>query len=260
MSQTDPNRYAQLSTEQLEDTLKQPGLPATEQQFVQEELTKRYMADLLKGTKAAPPRPEVIPATQAPVRGPRGRGNVWGVPLIIIVAVVLVFILLRNIQLPSSPERTSPPTSSSSETSSPPPTSSSTRSSPPTSAVQPTQVTPSGTFPGFSGKAGLDWWTPLIHYTGIAQFSGQTGEITVKFFSPADGADVFVLQDLKLQYSDGVWEYVGSNPRDASTGQLASYSPDTFIVSPTSTGEWTIGETCDLLQAVCASVTITPLR
>jgi hypothetical protein len=127
MSQNDPNRYTKLSAAQLEDMLRQPRISETEQQLIQEELTKRYMADLLKGTKAEPqqpimnspeakpaqpkqpeakqpqpsqpepsltsqlPRQEVISAPQAPTRNQRGRGCIWIALLIIIGILIFAF-------------------------------------------------------------------------------------------------------------------------------------------------------------------------
>jgi hypothetical protein len=67
MSQKDPNRYDKLSTEQLEDMLRQAGLSEREPQLIQEELTKRYMEDLLKRPKVAPAQPIVgSPETKQP--------------------------------------------------------------------------------------------------------------------------------------------------------------------------------------------------
>lgn len=125
--------------------------------------------------------------------------------------------------------------------------------------VTPRPTAPPETFSGVYGTARLDWSAHGISYVGIAKLSGPIGGIAVEYYSPDVGAKLTVLQDLELQSYQGNWFYVGHNPTYASIGQPANYSPDTFKLSPISTGGWTIIEMCDL-QGVCALVTTTPLN
>ena len=91
MSETDANKYSNHSTEQLENLLKQSSLPADEQQLVQEELTKRITADLLK-----PPPPhehtEQLTQPKPQPKPQQGGGCIW-VVILIVIGVVLVAIL-----------------------------------------------------------------------------------------------------------------------------------------------------------------------
>jgi hypothetical protein len=131
----------------------------------------------------------------------------------------------------------------------------------PTISLKPTLVNLPESFYGVTGKARLDWQVTGIYYTANIETTGLTGMASVTYNDPSTGAALYVTQDLNLQQYQGVWFYVGSNPRDTFTGATDSvhYSPDIFRLTPTSTGQWTIDAVCDLLYQ-CGLVTTTPLR
>jgi hypothetical protein len=288
MSHIDPNKYSILSSEQLEDNLKQPGLSEAEQQFIQAELTKRWTIELLKGKKAAlplpttklpeskqsepaqpelrqpelaspiaPPHEEGLSTTQTSSRDQRERRRSWVALPIIIVTAVILFVVINNNRTGSSSSGSQSSSSGSQSSSS---------GSQPTSIRRPTntpnliQDIPTKTFAGINGKARLNWNIGTSAYIANIQLTGSTGIIDVGFYSPELGINVIIRQDLTLQDYRGDWFYVGSNPRYADTGvsAAATYFPDTFKLAPSSSGGWTIVATCDA-QLACASVATTPL-
>jgi hypothetical protein len=115
----------------------------------------------------------------------------------------------------------------------------------------------SNNFTGINGRARLDWSIGNIPYAAIIYASGKLGHADVTFFDPNFGTQVVVRQDLSLQYRQGYWFYVGSNPRLIPSGVAYPYSPDTFGLMPTSAGLWTINVLCDT-QWACAAVATTP--
>lgn len=131
----------------------------------------------------------------------------------------------------------------------------------PTISLKPTMVNLPGSFQGVTGKARLDWQATGTNYIATIETTGLTGVATVTYINPLNGTNSYVTEDLNLQEYQGVWFYVGSNPRDTITGVAESvqYSSDIFRLTQTSTGQWTIDAACDL-QYQCGLVTTTPLR
>jgi len=137
MSQNDSKKYRELSTAQLEEMLRRPGLSTDAQQFIQEELTRRYTEELLNeapaqlpppiepkkppATVARPTAPEftsasprqlstptpdtLVPPPKAAEKGRNWRGCAFVVLLIVIGAVLLLSRAGGQRQLPiqSSP-------------------------------------------------------------------------------------------------------------------------------------------------------------
>ena len=115
------------------------------------------------------------------------------------------------------------------------------------------KANPSQSFSGIHGEAMLEWVAIGVAHNAIIQTNGPTGVVNVSYFHPDLGVNVIIQQDLKLQYYQGNWFYVGSNPRWAHNGLAAPYSPDTFKLAPSPMGGWSIVEVCDT-QLVCAPV------
>lgn len=112
-------------------------------------------------------------------------------------------------------------------------------------------------FTGFSGNFGVVWTVEGTSHSGAASFNGPSGFIRVAFVNPFTQMEQWVDQDLVLQESEGVFWYVGVNPRDASTQQLLGemeYTQDNFRVAADGHGGWTIDAVC--AQGFCFPVFI----
>lgn len=108
------------------------------------------------------------------------------------------------------------------------------------------------------GQARLEWGVNGIAYVATIQTWGHAGVVDVAYFLAVIDSTVVVRQDLELRYHRGEWFYVGSNPRLLSNGAaFPYYSPDAFRLIPTSSGLWTITDSCD--RQGCTQVATTPL-
>lgn len=112
-------------------------------------------------------------------------------------------------------------------------------------------------FTGFVSENQLVWNWEGTTLKGTARFNGTTGFFRVAFVHPETWAQVYVDQDLVLRESNGFWWYMGTHPRDASTGRAlaqSEYDTDNFRVVSDGQGGWTIDQVCGSTACVPVAV------
>jgi hypothetical protein len=110
-------------------------------------------------------------------------------------------------------------------------------------------------FTGFSGQNQVIWKAEGVSYYGAASFNGSGGFLRVAYVDPLTQTEQQVDQDLVLQEHEGIFWYVGANPRNAYTQQMlgeTEYTQDNLRVVQDGQGGWTIDQVCG--AGICASV------
>lgn len=111
-------------------------------------------------------------------------------------------------------------------------------------------------FGGFRTRTRVTWTIYSITYVGEMSLVGTEGSLVVSY-QTGDGQRHKVLQDLRLERTDGGWFYMGSNPRDpVSRAPSDTYQPDFFHVSFDGS-EWKFDQGCD--ASACVALQVEPI-
>jgi hypothetical protein len=134
---------------------------------------------------------------------------------------------------------------------------------PPTSIPLPTatEIPVQPYFAGIQDEAQIEWAVNDVDYVARIRLDGETGYITVAYYSPTTGELMTIYEDLTLYYYEGDWFYVGSDPMDANTGLLTDgYAADVFKLEQVSDSTWIIDAICDVELQCSTDITITALQ